>query len=198
MNRLGDLLYKTAFIGRWYFWYNLELAALHAVTPKGVPVWGSRALAEEAQALDRERRQTQTAIFSIIRNYGSVCAACGACCKEKVDRYTAFGKYGRDILSLPWMLANGITHTWSRAAHAVTRRPLPESGVCENLGERGCTLAHEDRPMLCASWFCPKYLRHVSTDDLRRIAPRLREMERLHFRAWGLLRKGRGASHLGG
>ena len=200
MPSVGDLVYKAAFIGRWYFWYNLELAALHAVTPKGVPMWGSRSLAERAQALDRERQGVQVEIFRIIRNYGSVCAACGACCKERVDRYTAFDaavraagpmplrQYGRDILSLPWMVSNGVAHTWQRVAHGVTRRPLPEPDVCENLGETGCSLAHQDRPMLCASWFCPKYLRHMATEDLKAIAPKLREMERLHFKAAQLLR----------
>lgn len=202
MPRVGDILYKTAFIGRWYFWYNIELALLHAVTPKGIPVWSSRSRAEEAQSLDHERQNVQREIFRIIQNYGSVCAACGACCKERVDRYTAFDaavraagpmplqRYGREILSLPWMVSNGVAHTLQRVVHSVSRRPLPEPDVCENLGASGCTLAHQDRPMLCASWFCPKYLRHMAVVDLRAIAPRLREMERLHFQAARLLRKG--------
>jgi hypothetical protein len=204
MARAGDLLYKTAFICRWYFWYNLELAFLHSVTPKGVPFHATGAGAKEARELDRQRQDLQLAIYATIRNYGSVCAACGACCKERVDRFTAFDaavraagpmplrRYGRDILSLPWMLRNGVSHTGRRVVDAVLRRPAPESEVCENLGKSGCTLSHQDRPMLCASWFCPKYLRHMAVEDLRRIAPELREMERLHFRAARLLRAGRG------
>ena len=197
------MLYKTAFISRWYFWYNLELAALHSTLSKGTPLWTSRERAEEALALDRRRQETQRSIFRHISGYGSVCAACGACCKEKVDRYTGFDAavrsggpmplrhYGRDILSLPWMVKNGIAHTWQRAVHAAQRRPLPPAEVCENLGQAGCTLAHEDRPMLCASWFCPKYLRHMKVDDLRGLAPKLREMEKLHFEAARLMRRNR-------
>jgi hypothetical protein len=201
MNRIGAICYKAAFIGRWYFWYNLELALLHSLLPKNVPLWSSAVPSEEAKALDQKRRKTQLAIFGLIRNYGSVCAACGACCKEKVNRFTAFDvavraagpmplkHYGKDILSLPWMLSNGLLHTGQRVWNAIRRRPAPEADVCENLGTSGCTLAHQDRPMLCASWFCPKYLRHMSHEDLKGIAPKLKEMERLHFEAYRLAAK---------
>ncbi|MBW3623908.1 MAG: hypothetical protein KY468_10925 [Armatimonadetes bacterium] len=202
MARVGEIAYKTAFIGRWYFWYNLELALLHAVAPKATPLWLTRQLADEARSLDQERQELQVKIFGLIRNYGSVCAACGACCKENVQRFTAFDaavrtggpmplqRYGREILSLPWMVSNGIQHTWQRVMHAVTRTPMPESAVCEHLGKKGCTLGHQERPMLCASWFCPKYLRHIEHRDLKRMAPLLRDMERLHFRAARLMRRG--------
>jgi hypothetical protein len=199
--RMRDALYKTGFILRWYFWYNLELVLLHAKLPQGVPLWSSGKAAARARELDRQRQDAQLAIYATIRNYGSVCAACGACCKEKVNRFTAFDAavraagpmplkhYGRDILSLPWMLANGITHTGQRIRWWLLRQPEPSVEVCENLGRTGCTLAHADRPMLCASWFCPKYLWHMETDDLKRIAPRLREMERLHQQAARLVRE---------
>lgn len=205
MGRLGEAWYKAIFIGRWYFWYNLELAVLQSTLPKGTPLWMSSRFSDEAKELDRRRRDTQLSLYSHIRNYGSVCAACGACCKEKVNRFTAFDAtvraagpmplrhYGRDILSLPWMLVNGVRHTGQRIGYAVMRRSLPESEVCENLGKTGCTLAHQDRPMLCASWFCPKYLRHMNGDDLRGMWPKLREMERLHFESARLLRRGLGS-----
>jgi hypothetical protein len=201
VSRVTDLIYKAAFVTRWYFWYNLELTLLHASLPKDAPLWSPGSASEEAQALDQRRRDAQLAIFGIIRNYGSVCAACGACCKSKVDRFTAFDaavraagpmplrQYGRDIFSVPWMIVNGVQHTGERIAHALFKKPLPESELCENLGKKGCTLAHQDRPMLCASWFCPKYLRNMECEDLRKIAPKLREMERLHLQAARLIRK---------
>lgn len=200
--RTNPVLYKVWFILRWFFFYNLELVFLHLLVPKS-----SWRVLEDGEArqhllsLNRQRIQAQQEIYRIIRPYGKICATCGACCLEPVNRFTLFDHtvrlcdkkpvphYGRDILSLPWILKNGIVHTSKRVWRFLFGKPSQPIKPCPNLGAYGCTLNETERPMLCASWFCPKYMLAMAPEDLSAVTSSLSEIERIHREITYLLRR---------
>lgn len=197
-----QILYKAWFILRWFFFYNLELVFLHLLVPKASwKVLKDREVRQYLLSLNQRRTQAQQEIYRILRPYGKICATCGACCLEPVNRFTLFDHtvrledkkpvphYGQDILSLPWILKNGIVHTSKRVWRFLVGKPPEQVEPCPNLGFCGCTLKEVERPMLCASWFCPKYMLAMDPEDLTAIASPLREIERIHREITFLLRR---------
>lgn len=177
---------KIKFVARWYLMYNARLVWLQARLPKDAD---KVCLVEsDVAGLERRRRGAQAEIFDRVLKYGKLCAECGGrCCQEPVDRYTIFDQYihgglGRPlenysgrIYSLPWLLANGFRHAVKRVT-GIGKEPPP----CRYLSPAGCRLKKEMRPMLCASWFCPKYLRSISPEDMLLLARPLKEIENIH------------------
>lgn len=170
---------------RWYGAFNLRLTLLQATLPT---YSGSALTNEKANGLNQRRIAAQNEIFSLIDGYESVCESCGGlCCQEQVERYTPFDQHIHEALEQPlqtydtriyspfWMISNGIKHVASRLIGRKTT-PLP----CPYLAPTGCSIEREKRPMICASWFCPKYLRSIDQQDMQKLSYPLREIEAIH------------------
>ncbi|MHB0975969.1 MAG: hypothetical protein ACYC1U_02115 [Candidatus Aquicultorales bacterium] len=183
--KVTQSLYKSWFVARFYGLFNLQLIRLYKkiTDAKGEPL-----SKEKASTLNDRRLQAHEDIFAVLKGYGSVCADCdGRCCREEVDRYTSFDNhihsaldkplesYSDTILDPVWMLVNGMKHTLAKKAGR-TEQPPP----CRYLSPTGCRLEKDERPMLCASWFCPTYLRSVDPKDLKRLAGPIKEIESIH------------------
>lgn len=186
MKAFRTAIRRTAFLARWYVMYNARLMLLNDALPENGE---APCLSEDiASALDKKRRKAQAAIYSKIANHKSPCAECrGRCCLEEVDRYTAFDqaihsgvgspleKYGGKIYSPSWMISGGLRRTFLRKVGADKTAP-----PCRHLSPAGCTIDKELRPMLCASWFCPTYIRALSAEELEELAEDIAEIEAVH------------------
>ncbi|MDO8682392.1 MAG: hypothetical protein Q7N50_02790 [Armatimonadota bacterium] len=114
---------------------------------------------------DERRREAHLALAETTAICARVCADCGRCCFEEVDRFTPFDQIVRRntdipapsgnlrIYSLPWMVWNAIAHGFQRLFRLNRHRTPPP---CRYLSSEGCSLPREDRPMICVSWFCPR------------------------------------------
>ena len=184
--QLAESIKRVRFIWRWYFVYNVRLIWYSAHLPQGFE--SASASESIAASLDRRRREAQKVIFDIIERHSGLCGDCGRCCLEEVDRYTAFDNYihssldaklsgfGNRIYDPIWMLSSGIKRSLMRYVKDDDNKPPP----CRYLSPEGCTIDKEMRPMLCASWFCPNYIRKFSSDDMDKLEAPLREIESIH------------------
>jgi hypothetical protein len=173
------------FFFRWFLGYNASLVWLQAKTPE-LPEQPNKHV---ARALDIRRKKAQMQIFDIVDDYSYICGSCGRCCVAKVERYTAFDQfihkgtgeplhhYDSTILRLPWMIKNGLKNTASR----LLNRKDSSKEFCRYLDESGCTLPLEKRPLLCASWFCPKYIFTMHPTSLNDLDKHLAEMKSIHY-----------------
>jgi hypothetical protein len=135
---------------------------------------------------------------------GSICASCGRCCLEDVDRFTPFDSIvrrsttspppseDRRIYYLPWMIWNSVYHAAQKLLPRSHRKPPPP---CRHLTPAGCGLPHQERPMICVSWFCPTFMLSMKPEDIKAMQVPLREIESLHQEALQFARaciKGKG------
>lgn len=176
---------KARFIARWYGLYNFKLILLQLRMPEAA----DKALPKEAALLlDQRRRKAQTSIYRIVGKYGEVCAECGGrCCMEEIDRYTPFDQqihgpldrplesYSGKIFSPFWMIKNGFKHQLDKVKGSNLAPP-----PCRYLSPAGCSLEKDMRPMLCASWFCPSYMRSLEDNDLIELEKHLAQVETIH------------------
>ncbi len=158
---------------------------MHAELPRGLESV-ARSCAE-AESLDERRRKAQMDIFGLVEKYADLCAGCGRCCQERVDRYTIFDRFiheplsrrlescGGQIYDPIWMLTSGIKRTLNRY-YGLGDQPPP----CRYLSPGGCSIEKEMRPMLCTSWFCPKYIRKFTPEDIDKLEAPLSEIEAIH------------------
>ncbi|MDH7569451.1 MAG: hypothetical protein QHJ73_07690 [Armatimonadota bacterium] len=172
------------FLARWVLFYNAELVWLCWRLPKRLP----RAAALPPEA-DARRRAAHRELSEATARANQVCAACGRCCLERTNRFTPFDEFvraatpspsppgDRRIYSLPWMVANAVAHGVQRLLRY--GQPL-STEVCPYLEAEGCRLPREERPMLCVSWFCPRFVLTMSPAEMERLEEPLREVERLH------------------
>jgi Fe-S-cluster containining protein len=79
-------------------------------------------------------------------------------------------------LNLPVMIAASFKRTVQRKIGKDIDQPKP----CRYLSQSGCTLTHEQRPMLCVSWFCPKYIFGMNPSSLDCLERPLREISLIH------------------
>lgn len=173
-----------SFFFRWFLHYNANLVWLQVRMPR-IPEQPDEHI---ARALDSRRMKAQLKIFDIAGGYGHVCSSCGRCCLAKVERYTGFDQFihkgtgkplrhfDSTILHLPWMIKNGIRNTMTRLLNH--KGSYKES--CRYLGESGCTLPLEKRPLLCTSWFCPKYIFAMHPASLDALSEQLVEIRSIH------------------
>lgn len=183
---LAESIKRVRFFLRWYLVYNVRLIWYSANLPKGFE--SAKANGPMAASLDRRRREAQKAIFDIIEKHSGLCGDCGRCCLEEVDRYTAFDNYihsslgvelsgfGNLIYDPIWMLSSGLKRALMRQLKDDGSKPPP----CRHLSPEGCSIEKEMRPMLCASWFCPQYIRRFSSDDMDDLETPLSEIEAIH------------------
>lgn len=180
------------FLLRWVFLYNAELVWLSWRLPRRVP----EAAALPAAA-DERRLQAYAALASALADGGAICAACGRCCLERVNRFTPFDQIirrgasapapagDRRIYSLPWMAWNGLRHAAQRLLPRRRRKTAPP---CVHLTPAGCGLARPERPMICVSWFCPAFVLAMHWRGLAAAEAPLRAIEALHREAAGAAR----------
>jgi Fe-S-cluster containining protein len=154
--------------------------------------------------MDGRRRQAQLEVYEVTNAYGSICASCGNCCREATDRFSVMDaavradtdhpapSFGTTLLSPVWELWNTLRHTAIRLASL--GRPkvaMDKCNVCAHLTPTGCELALEDRPMICATWFCPRLMAAMSPTDLLQISKPMAVIEDIQREAVKDLR-GRG------
>jgi Fe-S-cluster containining protein len=175
------LFHRLRFFLRWVVFYNIELVWLSWRLPK-IP-----AGAALGSAADERRREAHIALAGATANCGDVCADCGRCCLEDVNRFTAFDQIVREgsdspapswdnrIYSVPWMIYNAVTHTVQRLLRTKVKSP-----PCSHLSPDGCSLARQDRPMICVSWFCPRAAFAMDSKSMNAAEAPLRVIEGLH------------------
>ncbi|HEY3374803.1 MAG TPA: hypothetical protein VGK02_07055 [Candidatus Aquicultor sp.] len=172
------------FFVRWFVRYNGRLYYLQAKMPE-LPDRPDRQL---ARSLDTKRKVAHSKIRDITGGYGSLCRSCGRCCLERIERYTDFDQfihagmgepldhYDRKILNLPVMLSNSVKRAFAHLRGSAQNSQKP----CRYLGKSGCTLPHEKRPILCVSWFCPKYIFGMQPSSLDSLEEPLTEILSIH------------------
>ncbi|MDO8587829.1 MAG: hypothetical protein Q7T82_12415 [Armatimonadota bacterium] len=179
-------LRRLRFLMRWVVFYNARLVWLCLRLPR------RHSNAALSSVADERRRRAQLALARVSGDCASVCADCGNCCLESVDRFTPFDRvvrtesdspapsWDRRIYSVPWMIYNSVRHGVQRLSPGSKKRPAP---ACPHLTPRGCGLSIEERPMICVSWFCPRTVFAMSERTLAARERPLLIIETLHRHA---------------
>ncbi|MBI3946941.1 MAG: hypothetical protein HY321_13540 [Armatimonadetes bacterium] len=175
------------FLLRWLVFYNAELVWLCWRLPRHIPP--GAALPPDS---DARRRQAHAELAAATARHGGICAACGRCCLEEVDRFTPFDQLvrarsaspapsaDRRLYSVPWMAWNALSHTAQRLPGRSQQAPLPP---CPYVGTEGCRLPRVERPMVCVSWFCLHLALVMIPADMDAAEAPLRAIEALHREA---------------
>ncbi|MBS3910021.1 MAG: hypothetical protein KGZ93_10455 [Actinobacteria bacterium] len=173
-----------SFFLRRFLRYNVELFYLQSKMPK----WSEHPDEQLAQSLNDRRLAAHREILDATRDHGHLCGSCGRCCLERVERHTDFDQFihagigqplhhfDKKILNLPLM----ITTSAKRTVQRMIGKDLAEPKPCRYLSKSGCTLTHQQRPMLCVSWFCPKYIFGMDPSSLDCLEKPLNEMRLIH------------------
>jgi len=181
------MLRRLRFLARWVLFYNAELVWLCWRLPRRIPE--GVALPPET---DARRREAHLRLGEATAACAKVCAGCGRCCLEEVDRFTPFDQIARRataapapsgdrrIYSVPWMIRNAGLHALQRLRPAA-KRPVPPS--CPHLTPEGCGLPRAERPMICVSWFCLTSALAMDRAAMAAAEAPLREIERIHREA---------------
>ncbi len=181
---------KTKFILQWYLAYPLELAKLQEALLEKTRAQDSDDVWALSNGINEKRMAAQVEIGNTLAKYRRICADCGGrCCLESVERFTLFDRlvwktaerdldaHGTDILSLSWMIGNALKHALSRNNNQ-DRQVAKDT--CRQLEQGGCRLGYADRPMLCASWLCPRLIQAMDEIDLRTLSGPLESVRDIH------------------
>lgn len=181
---------RLAHLLKWYLRYNIELARLHEAVLQRIP--DNTPAPDLLAGLDSRRISAQEELGNVLSGYRETCAACqGRCCLEDIERYTVFDwllwqgagrdlpSYGKEILSLNWMISNAVTHAFQKTSGGGP--PGGDGAVsCRHLGPAGCTIDYELRPMLCTSWMCPRLILAMDDESLTRVEEPLEAIRDIH------------------
>lgn len=175
---------RLSFFLRWFVRYNTELYYMQAKMPE-LPERSDRHL---ARLLNDRRQESHMEILDATEDYRHLCSGCGRCCLERVERYTDFDQfihegigeplehYDRTILRFPSMVLKSVKRALERSLGKDGKAQKP----CRYLGESGCTIPQHKRPILCVSWFCPKYIFEMQPATLDSLEKPLHEILLIH------------------
>ncbi len=151
--------------------------------------------------LNEQRREVQEKCGSYNDDaLYKTCVECqGACCQMVYDHFTAIDfwlrryssepieDFGNEILK-PWYLRLiRERFEWNNIC------PEPEAEVfrtgCPELGDKGCLLPIQDRPIRCVPYTCRAFRNRMKREQKESYAEMIRELHRISYAAFNILKK---------
>lgn len=139
--------------------------------------------------LNNRRRSIQREIYELSENSGNTRAVCekcqGACCKGEYDHFTIIDFLIRSFSETP--LA-GYGDIWKPKSFCslifgqILASQRKEINVnlthgCPHLGNTGCNIEVEERPIRCILWTCRDFREAIPHDNLIKIGRLIKELD---------------------